>query len=190
MERLVLDARERGRDATSSPRAARSAASTSTRRRSGPSAAACTPSPSRAASAASTPSRASGASPSCATPTTSHLLVSMASLVGKWVRDLLMARVVRYHRAIDPDLPDASGYHDPVTTRFIDATRLTRSATQAPRRLLHAEGVEPGARRGLVDGSPLSRFARACGLELPMQDRRLTSPSRASPRAARASRRG
>ena len=56
----------------------------------------------------------------------SHLLVSMASLVGKWVRDLLMARIVRYHREDHPDLPDASGYHDPVTTRFVNATRLSR----------------------------------------------------------------
>jgi ribonuclease HII len=55
-----------------------------------------------------------------------HLLVSMASLVGKWMRDLLMARIVRYYRDDDPALPDASGYHDPVTTRFIDATQLTR----------------------------------------------------------------
>jgi ribonuclease HII len=62
----------------------------------------------------------------------SHLLVSMASLVGKWMRDLLMARVVRYHRAVDPDLPDASGYHDPVTTRFIDATRLARGRRGLP----------------------------------------------------------
>ncbi|HEV3192715.1 MAG TPA: hypothetical protein VGY54_19540 [Polyangiaceae bacterium] len=61
-----------------------------------------------------------------------HLLVSMASLVGKWVRDLLMARVVRYHRAVDPDLPDASGYHDPVTTRFIEATRLVRGRRALP----------------------------------------------------------
>ena len=62
----------------------------------------------------------------------SHLLVSMASLVGKWVRDLLMARVVRYHRENDPDLPDASGYHDPVTTRFIEATRLARRKSALP----------------------------------------------------------
>lgn len=61
-----------------------------------------------------------------------HLLVSMASLVGKWVRDLLMARVVRYHRAEQPELPDASGYHDPVTARFVDATRLSRKARAVP----------------------------------------------------------
>jgi len=62
----------------------------------------------------------------------SHLLVSMASLVGKWVRDLLMARVVRYHRESVPDLPDASGYHDPVTTRFIESTRLVRERRGLP----------------------------------------------------------
>jgi hypothetical protein len=62
----------------------------------------------------------------------SHLLVSMASLVGKWVRDLLMARIVRYHRVSDPDLPDASGYHDPVTTTFIERTRLVRGSRALP----------------------------------------------------------
>jgi ribonuclease HII len=55
-----------------------------------------------------------------------HLLVCMASLVGKWVREVLMARVTRFHRAYDPSLPEASGYHDPVTTRFIDASLLAR----------------------------------------------------------------
>jgi ribonuclease HII len=54
------------------------------------------------------------------------VLVAMASLVGKWVRDLLMRRIIRYHRGAVADLPDASGYHDPVTTRFIEATALSR----------------------------------------------------------------
>jgi ribonuclease HII len=57
-----------------------------------------------------------------------HLLVCMASLIGKWVRDLLMARVTRYHRAHDPSLPESSGYHDPVTARFIRASALARRA--------------------------------------------------------------
>ena len=61
-----------------------------------------------------------------------HLLVGMASLVGKWVRDLLMARIVRYHREVDGDLPDASGYHDPVTARFVKATRLAREQRDLP----------------------------------------------------------
>jgi ribonuclease HII len=63
-----------------------------------------------------------------------HLLVCMASLVGKWVRDVMMARIVRHHRELvaPTELPDASGYHDPVTTRFIDLTRLVRSSRGAP----------------------------------------------------------
>jgi ribonuclease HII len=58
-----------------------------------------------------------------------HPLVAMASLVGKWVRDLLMRRIVRFHQAMVPEAPHASGYHDPVTTRFIKATALTRRAS-------------------------------------------------------------
>lgn len=61
-----------------------------------------------------------------------HLLVCMASLIGKWVRDLLMARVVRYHREANPELPMASGYHDPVTTRFIAASALARKRRALP----------------------------------------------------------
>lgn len=64
----------------------------------------------------------------------SHLIVSLASLVGKWARDLLMSRIVRYYRgaAGNAELPDASGYHDPVTTRFIDATALIRKDRGLP----------------------------------------------------------
>jgi hypothetical protein len=81
-----------------------------------------------------------------------HVLVCMASLVGKWVRDLLMARIVRYHRAELPDAPDASGYHDPVTTRFISATRLSRKKRGLPdecfeRRALGNEGPVTSATR-------------------------------------------
>jgi hypothetical protein len=61
-----------------------------------------------------------------------HLLVGMASLIGKWVRDLFMARIVRHHREQNPDLPDASGYHDPVTARFVEATRLVRKQRGLP----------------------------------------------------------
>lgn len=55
-----------------------------------------------------------------------NLLVGLASLVGKWARDHLMRRVLRWHRAHDPALPEASGYHDPVTARFVEATALLR----------------------------------------------------------------
>jgi ribonuclease HII len=99
-----------------------------------------------------------------------HMLVGMASLVGKWVRDLLMARIVRYHRAGDPDLPDASGYHDPVTTRFIDATRLTRT-----REALPDDCFERRAWKDYVD-------------ELAEGPPTLTSPPRANRRASAPSR--
>jgi ribonuclease HII len=61
-----------------------------------------------------------------------HLIIGLASLVGKWARDHLMRRVVRYHRThgaaagSGADLAEASGYHDPVTTQFIKASALTR----------------------------------------------------------------
>ncbi len=49
-----------------------------------------------------------------------HLAVALASMVGKYVRELTMERIVRFFRAIDPELPEASGYHDPVTRRFVE----------------------------------------------------------------------
>lgn len=53
-------------------------------------------------------------------------LVMLASLVGKYVRELLMRRVARYYpEAIGDHFP--SGYHDPVTTRFYEATRSART---------------------------------------------------------------
>lgn len=61
-----------------------------------------------------------------------HLLIAMASLVGKWARDLLMARIVRYHRGYDATLPDASGYNDPVTGRFVAQTEHERARRSLP----------------------------------------------------------
>jgi hypothetical protein len=58
--------------------------------------------------------------------------VAMASLVGKWLREVLMARVVRHYRDEAPEAPDASGYYDPVTTRFMEATRLLREKRGVP----------------------------------------------------------
>jgi len=88
-----------------------------------------------------------------------HLLVSMASLVGKWTRDLLMNRIVRYHREHDPGLPDASGYHDPVTARFVEATRLTRRRRALPDDCFErtALGKEPTSSAKLRASSPSRR---------------------------------
>jgi ribonuclease HII len=63
-----------------------------------------------------------------------HLLVGLASLVGKYLRELLMARIVRHYQAADPQLgiEHASGYHDPVTTRFMVATEALRQKRRVP----------------------------------------------------------
>ncbi len=61
-------------------------------------------------------------------------LVMLASLVGKYIRELLMARVARFYL---PDAAEAnelpSGYHDPVTTRFVAHTALVRKRRRVPR---------------------------------------------------------
>lgn len=57
-----------------------------------------------------------------------HLAVSLASIVGKYVRELTMGRIVRFYRGLDPALPEASGYHDPVTRGFVASASKLRSA--------------------------------------------------------------
>jgi ribonuclease HII len=60
------------------------------------------------------------------------LLVGMASMVGKWVREVMMGRIVRFYGSgVDADLV-ASGYHDPVTDRFVEATALNRRRLSIP----------------------------------------------------------
>ena len=55
-----------------------------------------------------------------------HLPVALASIVGKYVREICMRRIGEFYRQGSPELKLASGYHDPVTTRFIDATEASR----------------------------------------------------------------
>ncbi len=59
-------------------------------------------------------------------------LVMLASIVGKYVRELLMARVSGFYRDHDPELESVSGYHDPVTARFVDRTALLRQKRKVP----------------------------------------------------------
>lgn len=49
----------------------------------------------------------------------SHLPVGIASMVGKYVRELSMERQNRFYREHDSSLKTGSGYHDPVTKRFV-----------------------------------------------------------------------
>ena len=55
-----------------------------------------------------------------------HLPVALASIVGKYVREVCMRRIGEFYQQQDPGLHLASGYHDPVTTRFIEATEPSR----------------------------------------------------------------
>jgi ribonuclease HII len=59
-------------------------------------------------------------------------LVELASLVGKYLREVLMGRIVGYYRAHDPSLPTVSGYHDPRTLSFVEATRARRAELGVP----------------------------------------------------------
>ncbi len=56
-----------------------------------------------------------------------HPPVALASMLGKYVREVVMARQNGFYRARDPVLEEVSGYHDPVTARFVTATRDART---------------------------------------------------------------
>ncbi len=54
-------------------------------------------------------------------------LVMLASLIGKYVRELLMNRISSFYGEHVPDaLASPSGYHDPITRRFIAHTQGVR----------------------------------------------------------------
>jgi hypothetical protein len=72
----------------------------------------------------------------------SDLCVAMASMVGKYLREALMARIVRFYQGELPELPDASGYHDPVTAGFVDATQLLRRRRDVPLSCFERERAE------------------------------------------------
>lgn len=57
--------------------------------------------------------------------------VMLASLVGKYVRELLMGRVSAYYTEA-AQVEKVSGYHDPATTRFVAATALVRRERNIP----------------------------------------------------------
>jgi len=87
-----------------------------------------------------------------------HLVVCLASLVGKYVRDLLTARAVRHHKRTLPHLPMVSGYHDPVTTRFIEDTAHVRVASRFPQECFErrAVGSDDDDAPPLDDPAPVS----------------------------------
>jgi ribonuclease HII len=58
--------------------------------------------------------------------------IGLASLVGKYVRELWMHRINQYWLRAVPTAVSASGYHDPVTARLVSATTLARKARGIP----------------------------------------------------------
>jgi ribonuclease HII len=59
-------------------------------------------------------------------------LVMLASMVGKYVRELLMSRVSAFYENGGHDRDAPSGYHDPVTAKFVRATALARRKKKVP----------------------------------------------------------
>ena len=76
----------------------------------------------------------------------SHLLVAMASMVGKWIREVMMSRIVRFYGHHENQALDASGYHDPVTDRFVAATALVRKKKDIPEACFERVGEAGGER--------------------------------------------
>ena len=72
-----------------------------------------------------------------------HLIVCLASLVGKYVRDLLTTRVVRHHGRGLVHLPLVSGYHDPITAQFVDETADSRRAADFPMDCFERRALSP-----------------------------------------------
>lgn len=56
----------------------------------------------------------------------SHPVVMLASIVGKYLREILMARISDFYVAENARIQSASGYHDPVTSRLVQLSRRTR----------------------------------------------------------------
>jgi len=69
-----------------------------------------------------------------------HMPVALASMVGKYVRELFMARLNRHWQLRLPDLRPASGYHDSVTKTLVKATELTRRERGVPDECFLREG--------------------------------------------------
>ena len=72
----------------------------------------------------------------------SDALVMLASLVGKYLRELLMARIGTFYGAdVEGDVPVCSGYNDPVSTRFVSATASARKKRRIPLICFEREGA-------------------------------------------------
>jgi len=71
-------------------------------------------------------------------------LVMLASLVGKYVRELFMTRIARHYPNFDPETRP-SGYHDRVSGSFVKRTALVRKRRQMPDTCFERERDAPGS---------------------------------------------
>jgi len=68
-------------------------------------------------------------------------LVMLASLVGKYIRELLMGKIATYYAEANDTGP--SGYHDPITRRFILDTSALRRRRKIPKGCFERDGLKP-----------------------------------------------
>jgi ribonuclease HII len=76
-------------------------------------------------------------------------LVMLASLVGKYLRELFMSRIARHYPA--SEAPRPSGYHDPVTAAFVKRIDLVRRERGIPDRCFERDRDPVGAQ---LSGTP------------------------------------
>ena len=58
--------------------------------------------------------------------------IGLASMVGKYMRELWMDRIHRYYAEHVAELQPVSGYHDPSTERFVERTAIVRRERGVP----------------------------------------------------------
>lgn len=75
-------------------------------------------------------------------------LVSLASLVGKYVRELFMSRIGQHYADEQSEDKRPSGYHDPVTADFVLRSELLRKKRKIPDHCFERERVSE-----LMDGA-------------------------------------
>lgn len=59
-----------------------------------------------------------------------HLPVAIASMIGKYLREVAMERLNAFYADHDPTLPRVSGYHDPKTRAMVERTEALRYRLQ------------------------------------------------------------
>jgi ribonuclease HII len=100
-------------------------------------------------------------------------LVMLASLVGKYMRELLMARISRFY-LVGEAKERPSGYHDPVTEIFVEQTLARRRALQIVNECFERQRDEPKLRPNQADSSQ-ARSSQANSSQARSSERRARS---------------